>query len=378
MAEAPSEFQRRLALALLAKAEGNSAARLRLDARRAPELHGHTDAEERARWWLQLQEPERRGWWQLRLAPAREFADLAERKPQLELRNFAALAAWVGYQPLAGRWAARWQALLQQRGAPDALRHYLARNPLPALQPLAPEQAWDCLQRLAQICQSGQRLPLRELSARVFQGRSKLLDAREELLLLLGARPGQFGEAPIQLLIDCPAQIEYALFVENLTSFEALADARGAAWQHALLLYAAGFKGSAKRLREPAGCRLYLRAGSGGLALDSVQAWLFERMELPVCFWGDLDFAGLDILRRLRELFPQAQAWAPGYRALARLLEAGGGHAPDWADKQQQADPGATGCALADQELLPLLRRSGRFLDQETLGATNGLHAVAA
>ena len=49
MTEAPSPFQRRIALALLAKAEGKPAARLRLDARMAPELHGHTDAEERAR-----------------------------------------------------------------------------------------------------------------------------------------------------------------------------------------------------------------------------------------------------------------------------------------------------------------------------------------
>jgi len=377
MTETPSPFQRRIALALLAKAEGKPAARLRLDARMAPELHGHTDAEERARWWLQLQELERRGWWRLQLAPAREFADLAERKPQLELLDFEALAAWVGYQPLASRWAARWQALLQERGAPEALRQYLARNPLPALEPLAPEQAWHSLQQLAQRCQSGQRLALRELSAQVFQGRSKLLDAREELLLLLGAQPGQFSEAPIQLLIDCPARIEYALFVENLTSFEALADARGAAWQHALLLYAAGFKGSARRLREPAGCRLYLRAGSAAPQLDLVQRWLFERAELPVCFFGDLDYAGLDILRRLRELFPQAQAWAPGYRALARRLAAGGGHAPEWADKQQQADPGTTGCALADTELLPLLRRSGAALDQECLDAA-ALQAAAS
>ncbi len=261
---------------------------------------------------------ERRGWLRLFLAPAREFADLAERKPQLELLNFEALAAWVGYVPQAQRWAARWQALLSERSAPEALRNYLARNPLAALEPLGPEQAWDSLQQLAALCQSQVRMPLRELSAQVFQGRSKVLDAREELLLLLGATPGQFLEAPIQLLLDCPARIESALFIENLSSFEAMARARRPAWQHSLLLYAAGFKGSAKRLRERSGCQLYLRASGSGRDLSAVEHWLFEYRPLPVHFFGDLDFAGLDILRRLREQFPAAQAWAPGYRALAR------------------------------------------------------------
>lgn len=367
MTEGPTAFQRRLVLTLLAKAEHKPEARLRLDARQAPELHGHFDAEERARWWLQLQDLERRGWLRVRLAPAREFADLAERKPQLEVLNFEALAAWVGYLPQAERWATRWQALLNERGAPEALRDYLARNSLAALEPLGPEQAWASLEQLAATCRSKAKLPLRELSAQVFQGRSKVLDAREELLLLLGATPGQFLEAPIQLLLDCPARIESALFVENLSSFEALAATRQPAWQHSLLLYAAGFRGSAKRLRERRGCQLYLRAGSSGSDLAAVEPWLFERQPLPVYFFGDLDFAGLDILRRLREQFPAAQAWAPGYRALARLLEGGGGHPPEWADKALQTDPGTTGCALADAVLLPLLRRCGRVLDQEAL-----------
>lgn len=103
-------------------------------------------------------------------------------------------------------------------------------------------------------------------------------------------------------------------------------------------------------------------------------AWLFQPLEdertgspvVPVCFFGDLDHAGMQILASLREVFPQAGAWRPGYGQLARLLAAGAGHPPELAAKAQQTDPGRTGCAYADNELLPLLRSQGRFIDQET------------
>ena len=69
---------------------------------------------------------------------------------------------------------------------------------------------------------------MREASARAFHGRSKVLDSRDELLRLLGAAPGQFWEAPIQLLVDIPPAFDEALFVENLVTFERMADARRA------------------------------------------------------------------------------------------------------------------------------------------------------
>ena len=96
---------------------------------------------------------------------------------------------------------------------------------------------------------------LREASARVFHGRSKVLDSRDELLRLLGAKPGQFWDAPIQLLVDIPATFDEALFVENLVTFERMADVRQPHWAHSLLIYAAGFKGSARRLRHRNGAR---------------------------------------------------------------------------------------------------------------------------
>ncbi|MBI5329975.1 MAG: hypothetical protein HZB71_05115 [Betaproteobacteria bacterium] len=376
-----SPFLQRLATRLLAKAErstGGGPVRLKLDLREAPELYGQTDAEAVERWILLLQELCATGWVSLKLTPPKEFAGFVDRNPQLELHDFAALAAWVGFTPLAQRRQRQWLDFLAARWSepgvnippePQALLDYLARNPMSALHPLSMEEAAQSLEALRALCASGLELPLREASAQVFQGRSKILDNREELLRLLGAATGQFAEAPIQLLVDLPARIDEALFVENLVTFERMADLRQPSWQYSLLIYAAGFKGSAQRLRTRRGCRLYVRAAQsldGAQAqVEFLEAWLFEAKELPVRFFGDLDYSGMQILARLREVFPNTQAWQPGYALLATALERGEGHAPDLAAKEQQFDPGATGCDVADQRLLPLMRRHARFLDQE-------------
>lgn len=360
-------FLLRLATRLLAKAErstGSGPVRLALDRREAPELYTQTDAEQLQRWLLMLEDWCRDGPVALRLAPPREFAGFVDRRPQLELRDFDALAAAAGYVPRAARWQRQFlDHLAGQALATPALLDYLARSPLTALEDLPFDAACASLAALQGLCTAGQPLPLREASAQVFQGRSKVLDNREELLRLLGAGSGQFTEAPIQLLLDLPPSFDAVLFVENLVTFERMADHRQALWQRSLLVYAAGFKGSARRLRTRAGCRLYVRGGAA--PLDAVEAWLFGDATLPVQFFGDLDPAGLRILAQLREVFPGAQAWQPGYELLARLIEQGGGHTPEQAAKAQQAEAAPTGCDYADTRLLPLLERLGRFIDQE-------------
>lgn len=375
MAEAPSSdpFLVRLATRLLAKAErgaGAAPARLKLDAREAPELHGAIDADAQQRHLWLLDDLCRSGWVQLLLAPAREFATITDRKPQLELLDFDALAGWAGYTPQAQRWQAQWLRHVETHW-PAARRaellDYLARNPLLALQDMPLPDAMRSLEMLQELCVSGKPLPLREASAQAFQGRSKVLDSREELLRVLGAASGQFSEAPIQLLVQVPERIEDVLFVENLVTFERMADHQcGSAWEHSLLVYAAGFRGSARRLRSRESCRVYLRASSpGGVQLALVEDWLFGAATLPVHFFGDLDFAGMQILANLRTVFEGASAWRPGYGRLAGTLENGGGHAPEQAAKEMQADPGSTGCEFADGYLLSLMRRHGRFVDQE-------------
>lgn len=59
------------------------------------------------------------------------------------------------------------------------------------------------------------------------------------------------------------------------------------------------------------------------------------------------------------------QAWPPGYQAMLTHLTRGFGHAPGQGSRENQADPGETGCPYADHTLLPALRRHGLFVDQE-------------
>ncbi len=390
----PHPFLLRLARLLLAKAERSTAqgpVRLPLDRKAAPELHDAVDADQIQLLSMQLDDLCATGWVALLLEAPRAFAGFSDRKPRLELCDFDALAAWAGYTPQAQRWRQQWRAHLAAHWTahsqeapvdPAAVLDHLARNPLVAMEGLPLEEATRSLATLIALCRSSRTMALREASARAFQSRSKILDHREELLRLLGATPGQFAEAPIQLLLAPPpadtndggaSAFKDVLFIENLVTFEHMADARAPAWAGSLLVYAAGFRGSARRVRSRAGCRLYLRAPASAASLPAIESWLFEPSEekrngssvVRVYFFGDLDHAGMQILASLREVFPQASAWRPGYAHLASLLAAGAGHPPELAAKAQQTDPGRTGCAYADNDLLPLLRSQGRFIDQE-------------
>jgi len=379
---------------LLAKAERSTTAppvSLALDRKTAIELYDAVDAEKVLLLRMQLEDLCATQWVTLHLEPPRAFAGFTDRKPRLELCDFDALAAWAGYVPQAQRWRRQWQVHLAAHWAahpafaPEAsiaVLDYLARNPLALVEGLPLDEATGSLSALIALCRSGRTMALREASAQVFQGRSKLLDHREELLRLLGAVPGQFAESPIQLLLAPPlpddaggGTFKDVLFVENLATFEHMTDTRSSAWADSLLVYSAGFRGSARRLRTRAGCRLYLRAFAPTTSLPAIEAWLFEGLaddsgllhQHSVYFFGDLDYAGMQILASLREVFPCAGAWRPGYSHLASMLAEGGGHRPEQAAKAQQVDPGRTDCAYADEELLPLLRKQGRFLDQEAL-----------
>lgn len=376
----------RLSHALLRKAErsrGERAASLALDATVLPELHQAATPQALAHLELLLQAWCESGWVQLKLDKALPFQTLADRHPTVILLDVAGLAAWSGFTPMAPRWSRQLVQALREPGVlavPDApaLLDYLLRNPLPVL---ANRLASDCasvFNALAADCATGQPRYLRELSARHFWGQSKVLDAREELLRLLGAAEGQFLEAPLQLLIDLPELADggdegggcltSALFIENGVSFERMAQARQAPWQRSALVYAAGFKGAARRLRQPGGAVLYWRSPVPLPGRQAFAQWLGDPASLPglpVYFFGDLDWAGLQILVQLRQAFPGCQAWQPGYAPLLQHLQAGQGHRPDEAYKEAQADPGHTGCAYADKVLLPALREHGRFVDQE-------------
>lgn len=214
---------------------------------------------------------------------------------------------------------------------------------------------------------------LREVSSRLFWGMSKILDKRQGLVaavLCLDECP--FPESPIQLQVHLPsAGYRGVLFIENLMSYEqALRSATGV-FSGLALVYAAGFKASAQRLRTPTGCSLfYSSKGALGAEPSAVfERWLFDSAALarPVHFWGDLDYAGMRILATMRASFPGLTAWEPGYAPMLAGLLNGEGHIPEAAEKVGQRPVSGTGCLFADTKLIPAMAAHGQYLDQEMI-----------
>ncbi len=230
---------------------------------------------------------------------------------------------------------------------------------------------------MAEVVQELNRLPtfpdksmlLREVSTRLFWGMSKVLDKRQGLVAaILGLDECPFPESPIQLQVYLPARgYTGVLFIENLMSFEQAVRSGSEAFDGLAIVYASGFKGSAQRLRSRAGCSLYYASSGalGGDLQDAFEAWLFGRGVTPVHFWGDLDYAGMRILAAMRGTFTGLTAWEPGYKPMLAALGEGRGHSPEAAEKQGQLAIASTGCGFADQNLIPALRQTGRYLDQE-------------
>jgi hypothetical protein len=208
---------------------------------------------------------------------------------------------------------------------------------------------------------------LRQLSARHFNGDSKRLDEREPLLHALFPDL-QLQPRPLLINVYLPPICNGVLFIENQDSYTLACEGRPHEAKGLALVYAAGFRGTAERLRQRDGVRLHY-AGEGQSQWQiPLENWWFEQTEPPgpLAFWGDLDFAGMAILAALRQRFGNVTAWQPGYRPLLEQLRNHGGHALEAADKQNQTDPGTTGCDIADRELLPAIRTHGG-IDQELL-----------
>jgi hypothetical protein len=209
-------------------------------------------------------------------------------------------------------------------------------------------------------------MTLRQLSATLFWGDSKILDERGELVAALLPHL-KILERTLVIAVHLPERCRGVLFIENLDTYTAAATGMPTEALEFALIYAAGFHGSASRVRSRSGALLHY-AGPGLREFASrFAAWWYdgEAGFGPVWFWGDLDFAGMQILKSLRGRFSELKAWPIGYEPLRVRLEVGGGHGTRPDDAKGQVDPLQTGCAYADSVLLPAIRRLGRR-DQES------------
>lgn len=229
------------------------------------------------------------------------------------------------------------------------------------------------MERLAQLpTLANEPLFLREVSARIFFGLSKVLDGREDdIAVLLGLEHCPFPEKPVILHVHVPnpgpAHASSIVFIENETTYLAAFTGRYPFLADHILVYASGYKASASRLRHPLGRAVHSSTVS---RMDNVReflAWLDGENDVPAFFWGDLDYAGIGILKALRGTFADLTAYTQGYAPMVEMLKRGEGHECAAGAKEGQVDPGETGCPYADTVLLPIIRESGLFVDQESV-----------
>lgn len=208
-----------------------------------------------------------------------------------------------------------------------------------------------------------QNLTLREIAARCFHGDSKALDNRLELLTkLYGDKANGIQPRPLLLTAWAPPGFSKLLIVENQDSFLRLVENPP---EDYALLYSGGFRASATRLNSQH-TRFAFLPGSDPERFKALFINMGLDGQTECHFWGDLDFAGMGILKALRNSLPDLQAWQPGYQPMLEILNNGGGHTPEQTSKQNQTDPGTTGCPYTDTTLLPTIRQHGKSLDQET------------
>lgn len=208
---------------------------------------------------------------------------------------------------------------------------------------------------------------LRQLSATLFWGDSKVLDERGELVAVLWPEL-EIRERALVVAVYLPATCRGVLFIENQDTYTAAAGGTVAGTADLALVFAAGFRGAASRVRSRAGALLHY-AGPGEAALVAeFDEWWFGQVSKawPCWFWGDLDFSGMQILKSLRSRFADLCAWQPGYEPMLARLKTSAAYSGRLIDDRGQIDPMVTGCPYADATLLQAIRELGP-MDQEML-----------
>ena len=340
---------------------------IRLDARSFPHLFKADFEEEKERLWAHLTILADWGWLAIKLDRAKPGQAPYQRNPRVNVLDEAALREAVNRPGRERSTGELWrEAVEKYLVASEEAKLVVSRYRLE----MPGRSAEDVVRRLNGLAGLvNEPLLLREVSARLVWGLSKVLDGRQALVAtLLGLEECPFPEMPVMLQVFLPPSgFTGVLFIENLATFEQATRDGAGRYAGLALVYAAGFKGSARRLRSATGASVYFAAHGTVEERQTSRflAWLRAGARLPCWFWGDLDHAGMRILAALRGVFDDASAWEPGYGPMLARLQAGQGHAAESGAKTGQQPIGLTGCAYADLLLIPAIAATGHFLDQE-------------
>lgn len=340
---------------------------IRLDRKSFPALYNAEYESEKEQLWGYIEQIASRGWVRIKLDRTQTGKSPYELNPRIEVADEQSIRVAANRITRLKRPNELWrQAVFEHLDASDDVREIVGRFliNIPGRSPQEIVLNMNALRHFAD-----EPLLLREVSARLFWGQSKILDGRQALVAaILEVEECPFPEIPIQLQVFLPLTgFEGVLFIENLATFERATRDSTERFYGLAIVFASGFKGSAKRLRSAGGSALYF-AAHGSLDKEArlkIDSWLHKGTDLPCWFWGDLDYSGMAILQTLRSTFVNLQAWEKGYAPMLASLNAGQGHAPDDAGKSAQRPIAITGCEYADSILIPALHDAGRFVDQE-------------
>lgn len=270
-----------------------------------------------------------------------------------------------------GRPASASQMLLWRQAVEQHAQHFPAGHELLlARRIVVPGRtAGEVVAAVASLGRVQRPATLRQLSTLAFWGNSKILDDRGDLVAALFPEL-EVRERPIVVAAHLPDRIDGVLFIENLDTYSAAIEGQPAATRSHALIYMAGFRGTALRIRSRQGARLHFSGPGRERFGEEFERWWFDAAAFSdrLHFWGDLDFAGMQILKSLRQRFGPVEAWRPGYEPMLADLRASRAGVATGADAERQVDPVTTACAFADDVLLPAIREHG-FWDQERIAA---------
>jgi len=335
---------------------------VQINAKQFPELFSPSTVDEDVRLEVKIQDLLLLGLFDIKQTKKKAHLPLSERDAKLIFNSEFEdkLRVFYNRDRIQNTWL---EALHKVDVLDKKLLTFLQNNPLKVKHKSDDEVVAKLLEWIPNIKSNSAR----KESARCFWGLSKIFDNQEAYKAYF-----ELEDMPISLLVYMQTPIvEEVLFIENKDTFYEVCDSGHAAFKNSVIIYASGYMASAKRIRQHRGSKMYLELNSKHTeeSIAKFIAWFYKESstDIPVYFWGDLDYEGMNILKALKVNFDNVDAWVKGYDMMLEEVKKSLGHTPEMAGKERQVllNANILGCAYADKSVVPILDKEALFIDQE-------------